>query len=422
MFGALNQRRRTIDTTKDTQFTEAWIWLAVVLTLLALALNNSFLTAAAAMIFAIVGVCWLWSALSFRGLSYQRHFSEMRAFRGELVELRLEVRNSKWIPLTWLNVVDQFPSGLPVAEKELIVDPGTNRAELRTFWMPGPFQRLSRHFQIDCVARGFYRYGPARLHAGDGFGFFGRRGILHQQNLLIVYPTLYSVAELRLPTHNPFGESRARGRLYEDPLRTVGIREWQPADSLRRVHWKASARHQELLSRLYEPSEEQQVLLFLNVATMERHWHGFIPELQERVVSVTGSLAAVAIENRLPAGLIANGALPGGDQSLRLLPGRSPGQLVRILELLAAVTPFATTTIEELLLQEAARVPWGATLVVVTAVAHDDLLATIMDLASAGRRCVLFTLAESPPNHIMPNVTVFHLPHLVDDLIVPQLI
>ena len=415
-------RQRTIDTTKDTQFTDAWLWLAILLTIVALALNNLFLTTAAAMIFAIIALSWIWSALSFRGLSYQRHFSETRAFRGETVEMRLEVRNGKWLPLTWLNVVDQFPAGLPLSEKALITDPGTNRAELRTFWMPGPFQRMSRRFQIDCTERGFYRYGPARLHSGDGFGFFGRRGTLLQQDQLIVYPSIYPVAELRLPTRNPFGDSRAKGRLYEDPLRTVGIREWQSSDSLRRIHWKASARHQELLSRQYEPSEEQQILLFLNVTTLQRHWHGHIPELQERVVSVAGSLAALATEQRLSVGLIANGHLPGSDQSLRLLPGRSPGQLVRILELLAAVTPFATRPIEEMVLHEATRVPLGCTLVIVTAIAHDALLATIMDLAAAGRRCVLFTLAEKPPTRFLPNVTVYHLPHLIEDLIVPEII
>ncbi|MEM7128167.1 MAG: DUF58 domain-containing protein [Chloroflexota bacterium] len=423
MFGLLgSQSRRTIDTTKDTQFSDSWLWLAILLTLAAMALNNRFLTAAAAIILAMIAISWSWSALSFRGLSYRRRFSEIRAFRGEKVELRLEVRNGKWLPLTWLNIVDQFPAGLSITDKDLVTDPGTNRAELRTFWMPGPFQRLIRRFHIDCTERGFYRYGPAHLHSGDGFGFFGRRGVLSHQDQLIVYPTIYSVAELRLPTRNPFGESRSRGRLYEDPLRTVGIREWQPADSLRRVHWKASARHQELLSRQYEPSEEQQLLLFLNVATLERHWHGHIPELQERVISVAGSLAALAVEERLPVGLIANGALPSSDQSLRLLPGRSPAQLVRILELLAAVTPFATQPIEEMVLQEATRAPWGATLVIVTAIAHDDLLATILDLVTAGRRCVLFTLAEEPPTQLLPNVTVYHLPHLVDDLIVPQLI
>jgi uncharacterized protein (DUF58 family) len=173
------------------------------------------------------------------------------------------------------------------------------------------------------------------------------------------------------------------------------------------------------LSRVYEPTQEPQVLIFLNVATLERHWLGHIPELMERAVSVAGSLAAILAEKRVPVGLIANGVLPGSDQPLRLLPGRSPGQLVRILELLAAVTPFASAPIEELLLRESPRLPWGATLLVVTAIAHDDLLAALIDLRRAGRKIALFTLAEAPPERLLPGITVYHLPHLVADVIAP---
>ena len=228
------------------------------------------------------------------------------------------------------------------------------------------------------------------------------------------------MAELGLPTKNPFGETRAQGRLFEDPMRTVGIREWQAFDMPRRIHWKATARQQTLLSRVYEPSEEQEIQIFLNVATMERHWHGYIPELQERTISVAGSLAALAAELRLPVGLIANGALPGGDQPIRLLPGRNPDQLMHILELLAAVTPFSTGPIEQMLVHEAPRMPWGATLVVVTAIAHDALLATLLDLSAAGRQLVLFTLAEEPPTQIMEKIPVYHLPHLIDDIVAPN--
>jgi hypothetical protein len=161
------------------------------------------------------------------------------------------------------------------------------------------------------------------------------------------------------------------------------------------------------------------VQIFLNVATLIRHWHGYIPELQERAISVAGSLAALASEERMPVGLIANGALPNSDQALRVLPGRSPSQLMHILELLAAVTPFATQPIEELLVEQAPHLPWGATVVVVTAIAHEDLLATLLDLAAAGRRVVLVTLAEEPPTQLMGSVIVYHLPHLVDEIIRP---
>ena len=414
--------RRTIDTSKDTQFTDAWFVLATILTIVGLVLGNAFLTAAAAVILVVTGMAWGWSRLGFFGLTYTRTLNETRVFRGETVTLELAVRNQKFLPVNWLVVRDIFPSDLPVAGRELVVNPGTNQAEYVTFWMPGPFQRTVRRFDVTCHVRGFHRYGPVTMTTGDGFGFFNRTRHVDDELRLIVYPQLYTAAELNLPTKNPFGSVGVKGQLYEDPMRTIGIREWRQEDAPRRIHWKATARQQQLLSRIYEPSEEQQILLFLNVATLERHWHGYLPELQERTIAVAGSLAAQAVEQRLAVGLIANGALPESDQPIRLLPGRSPAQLVRILELLAAVTPFATDPIERMLLSEAPRLPWGATLVLVTAIAHDALLASILDLAQVGRRMVLVTLAQEPPRRLLEGVTVYHLPHLVDDIVAPALV
>ena len=57
----------------------------------------------------------------------------------------------------------------------------------------------------------------------------------------------------------------------------------------------------------------------------------------------------------------------------------------------------------------------------VTAIAHEGLLAALLSLAGAGRRVVLFTLAQEPPTQLLPGITVYHLPHLVDDLVAPVL-
>lgn len=412
--------RRYLDLSVDSQFSDAWLVLAALLTLLGLWLRQPFLLTASLGLFLVAAIGWAWNSLALFGVDYRRHLSETRAFVGETIRLTLEVHNRKFLPTTWLQVKDIFPVALPLAGEQVRLNQATQQGEFTSFWSLGAFERVRRELTIHCAQRGYHFYGPARVSTGDAFGMFGRRGTLPGRVCLIVYPRIYTAAELELPAKNPFGERLSVEPLFEDPLRTAGIRTWQPADGLKRLHWKATARHLELLSRLYEPSEEPQVLIFLNVATMARHWLGNYPELQELAISVAGSLAALCAEQRLPVGLIANGFLPESDQPLRLLPGRSPNQLLRILELLAAVTPFATGAIEELILREAPRLPWGATLLVVTAVAHEELLATLATLARAGRRLVLVTLAERPPTRSLPGVIVYHLPHLAGDVVAPQ--
>ena len=59
-------RTRTIDTSKTTQFSEAWLIVAVLLTVVGLLLGSFYLTAAAATMLTVAGLSWLWSACGWK--------------------------------------------------------------------------------------------------------------------------------------------------------------------------------------------------------------------------------------------------------------------------------------------------------------------------------------------------------------------
>jgi uncharacterized protein (DUF58 family) len=362
---------------------------------------------------------WLWAKLSLCGIEYERDFcdvdgkrgygAEIRAFLGETVIVTLRVRNRKVLPLSWLRTVDVFPSDLPVRDINVTLNRATHQGEMSAFWRPGSFETLERDLSIDCTRRGYAAYGPVTLATGDGFGWFERRARLPEVQRLIIYPRLYTAEAVGLPAKNPFGDRASDQRLFEDPLRTAGVRDWQPGDRLNRVHWRASAKQQQLLSRVYEPSEDPQIQIVLNVATLERHWEGILSDKHEHAVSIAGTLAYLAAEAKMPVGLMANSYLPGSDQVIRVLPGRSPAQIGNILELLAATTPYASQPLEEFLVRWTPSLPWGATIAVVTVVTYPALWTTLNALSAAGRKMLLFTLQDDPPERELADITVYHV-------------
>ncbi|MFT5193405.1 MAG: hypothetical protein ACI9EW_000283 [Cellvibrionaceae bacterium] len=384
--------------------------------------DNQILTSAGILFIMLYGLIWVWWKLSFIGLTSRLEFSEIRAFEGEEVELRIITTNRKYLPVFWLNVVYELPKGLKMKQIDLTISSSSQRGYLRSYWFLNPWQTVLRRFEIECTDRGYYHIGPGYMETGDPFGFFSGRMTLPETFELIIYPKVYPIDEMSFPARQPFGEFRSVGRLFEDPMRTIGIRDWQMGDSQRRIHWKATAKYQTLFSRVYEPAEEEKAMIFLNIATLENFWHGYIPELQEQAIRVASSLAYELSEKRLPVGLIANGRLFRKELAIKLLPGRSPDQLMLILELLAGVTSFATSSIEDLLISETPGIPWGTTLILITAVTHDALLATLLDLTAAGRPIVLISLAKEPPTEYLPQITVYHLPYFDisrDDIIAP---
>jgi uncharacterized protein (DUF58 family) len=143
---------------------------------------------------------------------------------------------------------------------------------------------------------------------------------------------------------------------------------------------------------------------------MTRHWLGFYPELMEKVISVAASMASYGVEQGWGVGIYANGSFPGSDQPIRVPPGRSPNQLTHILEALAAVTEFATASIDIMMLRESPNLPWISTIVLVTAVVSDEIMVALSRLQEAGRRVVLLSLAEETPAVDLGHIVTYHVP------------
>lgn len=412
--------RITIDYSKETQFSEAWIALASMLTVVGLVFRQKGLMLVAVLLLTIVPIAWLWNKYALRGLYYERLFSERRAFPDETLEFTLRVSNWKLLPVGWLQIEDQFPLDVPLLDEELLTSQSSNVGHLVTAFSLRWYQRVSRRYRLHCPRRGFYRFGPAHLKSGDLFGLFSQEGWQKEDDWLIVYPKVVPIAELGLLSKEPFGETKARQRIFADPMRTIGVRDHQPGDSFKHIHWKATARQQRLQTRVYEPTTSYNLIVFLNVATFPRHWQGTDPALLEKAISVAASIASYGVEQRYIVGAIANGSVPHSNQPIKVLPSRDPKQLARILEALAAVTGFATSSIEDLLLAESPKLPWGATLVVVTGIVSEELVATLLRLRDVGRRLVLISLDQEPPGQELEGILSYHLPGVEIDFRPPS--
>ncbi len=385
-------------------FSSAWFYNALWILVLAGVLREPALAAVAILLLLTAGLTWLWNNFCLAHVSYERVFSEPRVFPGEHVALTLRVANRKILPLAWLETVDEFPARLPMIKGKVVQSANPLVASLSHAVSLRWYERISWRYEFVAAARGYYPFGPVNVRSGDPFGFFETDEKLPNVDHLIVYPRVVELENLGLPSKQPFGEVWSRERIFEDVSRTVGIRDWQQGDEQRRIHWKATARRQGLQVRVYEPTSTVNVAIFLNVATLPETWEGSDPELLEAAITAAASLANFALESRCPAGLYANTSLPNSDQPIRIPPGRSPGQLTTILEALAKVTAFPIVPLEDLLNAECGRLPWGVTLVIVSAILPESLLATLVRLRDAGHRLTLATLGADVPAEALSGI------------------
>ena len=356
----------------------------IVLAFVAVILRADFVLT---LIYLFVGVFALgrwWSRRALNSVSISREFNQ-RAFLYEKVEVSLEVHNRSWLPVPWLQLRENLPTGL-----------GLSGAFERVISL-GPGARHSLHYEIEGRRRGYYMIGPLSLYSGDLLGVSGDLQRSQPPDHLTVYPKIVPLTSVKLPSRSPMGTLRHTQPVFEDPSRVRGKRDYVSGDSLRRVDWKATAAAGHLQVRLFEPSIALETAIFLNLNNAE--YDSRAPYMAtELAIVVAASLANWVVAQRQAVGLLSNGIDPLQDDQLpqSIPPRRGRGHLMRILEELARLQAGVTYPLVNLLRREVVNLSWGTTLLMITANLDEALYDGLFQAQRAGLDIVLLPCGAVP--------------------------
>ncbi|HEX2172540.1 MAG TPA: DUF58 domain-containing protein [Dehalococcoidia bacterium] len=364
----------------------------------------------------------IWERHGLDRLEYRRSFSQRRAFFGEEIDLVIEVVNRKVLPVPWLKVEEEVPTELAPPVGAVATADQPDRSRLTSLLSLRWYERVRRRYRIRCVARGYHRFGPARLQTGDPFGFADQELVAPGVDYLLVYPKVVPLPDLGLPPREPFGDLKAREWIFEDPVHTAGVREYAPGDDPRRVHWKATARSRRLQVKILEPSTTHRLLIALNmnVSGPAWWWQAYDPELLEQAISAAASIAHWAVDRGYQVGLSANGKEYLSDQRIKIPPGRDPDQLPLLLAALGKLIPVATQPLETILQTDGRALTGRATVVVITALLNGGILTELLALRAVGHRVALLLAGDQVPDPKVPGILVRRIgrPEAVESSIV----
>jgi uncharacterized protein (DUF58 family) len=231
------------------------------------------------------------------------------------------------------------------------------------------------------------------LESGDLFGLHRRYKVVTEPHFVMVYPTVIPLSGYDLSSRRPIGEIRMAHRLFEDPTRLAGVREYQRGDSFNRIHWKATASTGKLHSRIYDPSTVAGATIILDFHKDMYPAQGE-PHRSELAITTVASLANAVCQMGQQIGLVTNGRdaadrireegwkrdfrtrdavkqnVGMDDSSDRLRPvivetQRGYEQFQRIRESLARLELTDGLSFAELLMETTSRLPRDATVVAV---------------------------------------------------------
>lgn len=358
-----------------------------------------------------------WSA----PLVCERELSEDVVRIGEHVKVMVKLTNKAAWPILWLYAEETLPAKMP---KE-----GTTR---RLLFLP-PGRSFHLHYRITPVKRGCHQIGPLVIETGDIFGLFRKSRIEPHRAYVTALPDYTVIDEVRLGERRKLGSLAARRSIFEDTTSIRGLREYRRGDPMKRIHWKASARLDELYTRIHDPITEAGAVIVLDFHqatwdTAKRFVPNEIKPPHEHGVEVAATIARYLHDGGWKVGLFCNGrdplGLPGwslaqlraGDslgealsaargkrKDERLapisIPARAGGDQFNVIhENLGRIELSDGLRIEELLPLELPHIPRDQTLIVVTGDVTDPFIEAIARARALGYR-VMLMIVNNPEAH-----------------------
>ena len=388
---------------------DLWIGLFVLLIAIGVFAGQGLVIGLGAMGLVVAGISRVWSRLSLDEVTYTRRLSQQRVFIGEELTLAVTLTNRKPLPLGRVRVEDDLPESLEVSDAEMGASASPNTRTLLHRTSMSWYERIRWAYKVRPTERGLYHLGPANLRSGDLFGFFSSEAHVPERDILLVYPRVLPLPELGIPALRPLGESRGGMRIFQDPARPSGIREYRRGDPLKTVDWKATARMQRMQVRTFEPSSAMTMVVAVGIETTARYWEGYSPVNLERVITTAASVATHAFESRHMLGLFSNGTPILSDRPMDVAPSRAPDQLTVVLEALATIRPMARGPMSARLMEHARRFPMGTTIVLVAALILRELVDTLSSLKAQGFELAVIYVGDEECPRLPEGVAVHDL-------------
>lgn len=291
---------------------------------------------------ALMVIYVVWTVLLRRGmkrLTCSRSFDRDTAFAGESGELVEVVRNDGPFVIPWLRVESYISDGLRLGKADNLLVSGDTF--YRSCFTLMPYQQIRRRHKVKFLRRGVYDLGNAALSCGDLMGLdrFWKDQQLHTP--VTVYPNILDNEDLPYPVSRFLGDAIRKNQLHKDPFFVRGVRDYQPGDLIRDIHWPATARSGELQVRVHDSTARTRLMVLLNVQHHDNQWDDYITADDaapiEEGICLAASLCVHALRAGLSAGFGANMPVMQEKKSTLRLPGEGAAYEEELLRTFAGL-------------------------------------------------------------------------------------
>lgn len=197
-----------------------------------------------------------WATFSMlKRMRVKRHLPS-RVMAGETVSVDISLENHKLVISSWMMTVRDRVTNARESLDARVLFARVPRTGKRT-----------GHYQLRLMQRGIYHFGPILLSTRFPFGLVERGYLFDETGEILVYPRVGRLSPSWKRNHLVGTElsqrEQSRRGAFDDEFHR--IREFRRGDNPRAIHWRTSARHNELMVCEYHPSRDRDLVLLLDL-------------------------------------------------------------------------------------------------------------------------------------------------------------
>ncbi len=310
----------------------------------------------------VEAVAWVWVRLANRPFRVRRGWGDTEHVEGEDVPVVVELEATGTVPPAAVTLVERV--GRLGEQRHLLRRTG---------------RRLSVRYVLERLARGRYAFEDVRAEIADPFGLECVAVVLPAPGALLVYPRLVRLERLFSESGVHSHDGRRMLLRRHTGFELHGVREYEQGESLRRVHWRSTARRGQLMVKELEDAPRDEVAVLLDADASSVVGGSF-----DMQVRAAGSIVDAHVRHGRRAVLVVNSEQRDVQQV------HSPAaDWRRALELLAAIEPTGTAPVARLLAEEGSPAARALELAVVTSRLEPALVDRLVQRALSRRKVSL---------------------------------
>ena len=317
---------------------------------------------------AVVEIVSLYHSLD--GIEYDCRVSQSISEADEPLELITTVTNRKMRFVPFLRLAENVPDSLTCAAELEVASVTDRRGVLRSSVYLMPRQRLIRRTRFTMPKRGRYLFMGAKLGGGDFLGFSEHSRMAEIMREVVILPKPVDPDVISALPGGLLGDMSVNRFIHEDPMLTLGFREYTGREPMKLISWTQSARTGELMVKNLDHTMERSATVLLNVSTFAFGTYG--NELLEKSFSLARGVCEALEEARIPYSFYTNARMAGGEgMTGEAGDGLGQAHLRPILEGLGRATYEWTSSLWSLIDRAARAGDAGRTHIVITPMRQD---------------------------------------------------